>query len=1244
MGSGASSLKADVPLSSPDRRELNSVEVSKMHPSSRVIPIGTLADSLRCYQNTKNGEIMLLIGSTISSISSITDQDRWNEVYLAPQAIEYLNNSQDSLTAYNTTIMKRQLDAGIPPGSSEAYATPLNTKDVGKGSPLSEFDSRYTSGLWDDGMHVGAKDEGTRYTGGSSGSRPSVDSRYFHGVSAEKAATAAENNPNNSVSSSASPKLDQMDKTSKGNIGISGISLKSSYTAFAADDNDHYEDDDDVADVNDEITSHTPHYVHASNIEYDNHNTSGGTAATNIYTTFDFIIVDNNATVHTTDGNTSHSIASPTDAKLIDTSYPSYSTAQGTTRKDKENTGRMMISDIDVDSDTIERTAVVKAVCHICSEVIVLENILQNEKGLLQSHVEQELQTHSIGCIGLKHKFDSMSSKQGVDDSITRFMTTKPSLSNQLQEFHKINETSMRRELMRAMRTFEYKCSVNNRALHLLRSVMMIQPGMIDFGFKNQKYSNPKISTSLSSKNILRLPHRLKELCKESDEMIRELDTELQTVELETFELKSLYEKMSKRQPSPHHDTPNLDDIEQEIQVHVAGSARLLKYMSLVKDVKALAFTKIKEITKFLELKTNSSQILFIKQLTRGSYAKIYLAYHKLEKKHVAIKVLDKDLQDDIVLGQQCKQANLEKKILLATNRGFIDGFVSLHSTIESSKNFFFLMEYCIGGDCLSLIRTMKVIPEITVSEIMLEVCYAVKWMHENGVIHRDIKPDNCFITASGHVKLGDFGISTNRLHKKNQNGVVDNKSFSQQSSYTVSGRYYPQTESPSAPGVPIRASSREGSADHKAGHKLANPVMRTDSRFSSVSEGSSDFDSHIFHDSDHEEFTYPSGPFAAIQALSGKLPSSSLNSAQVSSSDKGRSRSDSSKAIDGTPTTSYHGAQSNSGDGGNRDYSLRGHTDTSDSSSYYYKRGNSSVLHFTPVGNVHYMSPECIKGSGYDHMVDWWAVGIMTFQLLCGVTPFENRSSAASEETKRARILKADILWDNTTIPTEELIPIPGSPRYAFASDLYADASTQLHDADAKGTYDDLSPSALAGCVDVNGLRIKGQYKDVVLTSNGKDTGSNGTTTTTVPCVEIEISQIARNFISKLLREQKWERLGYGGAGGLPLRDVRKSVQQFSRKESDNQVDYTNPSLEADKRDTSLVVDIDQVKKTDGGVEDSVENGVLDHPFFSNLNHSSMFTRRGPIVLSTTASDDSSYFRHAEDYNAGAMPEMWID
>ena len=243
---------------------------------------------------------MLLIGSTISSISSITDPDRWNEVYLAPQAIEYLNNSQDSLTAYNTTIMKRQLDAGIPPGSSEAYATPLNTKDVGKGSPLSEFDSRYTSGLWDDGMHVGAKDEGMRYTGGS-GSRPSVDSRYFHGVSAEKAATAAENNPNNSVSSSVSPKLDQMDKRSKGNIG--GISLKSSYSAFA-DDNDHYEDDGDVADVNDEITSHTPHYVHASNIEYDNHttniNTSGGTAATNIYTTFDFdsVICDASSAVN----------------------------------------------------------------------------------------------------------------------------------------------------------------------------------------------------------------------------------------------------------------------------------------------------------------------------------------------------------------------------------------------------------------------------------------------------------------------------------------------------------------------------------------------------------------------------------------------------------------------------------------------------------------------------------------------------------------------------------------------------------------------------------------------------------------------------------------------------------------------------------------------------------------------------------------------------------------------------------
>jgi serine/threonine protein kinase len=39
------------------------------------------------------------------------------------------------------------------------------------------------------------------------------------------------------------------------------------------------------------------------------------------------------------------------------------------------------------------------------------------------------------------------------------------------------------------------------------------------------------------------------------------------------------------------------------------------------------------------------------------------------------------------------------------------------------------------------------------------EVCLALKYFHENGVIYRDLKLDNIMLTLEGHVKIGDYGL-----------------------------------------------------------------------------------------------------------------------------------------------------------------------------------------------------------------------------------------------------------------------------------------------------------------------------------------------------------------------------------------------------------------------------------------------------------------------------------------------------
>lgn len=150
-----------------------------------------------------------------------------------------------------------------------------------------------------------------------------------------------------------------------------------------------------------------------------------------------------------------------------------------------------------------------------------------------------------------------------------------------------------------------------------------------------------------------------------------------------------------------------------------------------------------------------------VSPLNHGSFGMVFMAQDLHTNEYVAIKCLTKrsavtGFDSSFAIDDRSEELDCHARL------GNHPNIVNLIHSFETDAHIYIVLEFCSRGDLYEAIRTgTGPLQTEHVRQFMLQLVDAVAYIHSKGMFHRDIKPENIFLTQSGEMKLGDFGLAT---------------------------------------------------------------------------------------------------------------------------------------------------------------------------------------------------------------------------------------------------------------------------------------------------------------------------------------------------------------------------------------------------------------------------------------------------------------------------------------------------
>lgn len=141
------------------------------------------------------------------------------------------------------------------------------------------------------------------------------------------------------------------------------------------------------------------------------------------------------------------------------------------------------------------------------------------------------------------------------------------------------------------------------------------------------------------------------------------------------------------------------------------------------------------------------------KPIGQGSFSQVYMGVHNVSKKKVAIKKIN------ITFTKNLSKERVHREIDIMKNLNH-PNIVSLYEAVpDKYNNIYLIMEYCPNGNFASFLNR-KPLKEKYARRYMRQLMEATRYLYDNKILHRDIKPHNILLTENNTLKLTDFGFA----------------------------------------------------------------------------------------------------------------------------------------------------------------------------------------------------------------------------------------------------------------------------------------------------------------------------------------------------------------------------------------------------------------------------------------------------------------------------------------------------